>query len=355
VFAQEYLNLESTRLKFPEEWSQRQGGFSFLFPKGGGGTYVSGPVVQGLSPGDVLVLHGDKTGKVRAANGAALVFRSFSLCLEHLFPLFASNEISLLQDLAVGFKGMRFYPASSPLAAECHRLIREIGPQLNLDHRSRLVHIAAVLLTERFKTARGQRAGFVRIEDHMIQVFNALSAKDLLTLSVGELAKKFGCSRRHLGRLFHQYFGLSAAALRTELRLLKAVTLLRDPDAKIINVANECGFNHLRLFNTCFKRRFGETPSRWRKLTAQGEDIPLRRMDADGECPLRSTGLCPWVGEKDEGRPARAEEDWAQPAVPRRLLIRIKPLDLLSRELLAISRCAAGKRPGRSLGPAILK
>jgi hypothetical protein len=34
-------------------------------------------------------------------------------------------------------------------------------------------------------------------------------------------------------------------------------------------VAEQCGFNHLGLFNTCFKRRFGTSPSQWRKSSTQ--------------------------------------------------------------------------------------
>ena len=56
-----------------------------------------------------------------------------------------------------------------------------------------------------------------------------------------------------------------------ELRLLKAVTLLRNPTAKIITVAEQCGFNHLGLFNICFKRRFGQSPGQWRKCGAAKE------------------------------------------------------------------------------------
>jgi hypothetical protein len=71
-----------------------------------------------------------------------------------------------------------------------------------------------------------------------------------------------------LNRLFHEFFGFSVAALRMEMRLLKAVSLLRDPNIKVINVAEQCGFNHLGLFNTCFKRRFGQTPGQWRKAAS---------------------------------------------------------------------------------------
>jgi AraC-like DNA-binding protein len=137
----------------------------------------------------------------------------------------------------------------------------------------------------------------------IIRVFEQLSVDQLLGLSVEELAAKFGCSRRHLNRLFHQYFGFSVGALRMEMRLLKAVSLLRDIDAKVINVAAQCGFNHLGLFNTCFKKRFGISPGRWRKQAAQGKIQPATVPGEDSACPLQVKGLCPLVGAHETSGP----------------------------------------------------
>jgi hemolysin activation/secretion protein len=54
-------------------------------------------------------------------------------------------------------------------------------------------------------------------------------------------------------------------AHQTELRLQRARQLLADADAKIINVAYNSGYRHLGLFNAMFKKRFGLTPSEWRR------------------------------------------------------------------------------------------
>jgi AraC-like DNA-binding protein len=117
-----------------------------------------------------------------------------------------------------------------------------------------------------------------------------------MTLSVGQLASKFNCSRRHLNRLFQQHFSFSVANLKMEIRLLKAVSLLRDPGTKIINVAEECGFNHLGFFNTCFKRRFGKSPGEWRKMKGDGE-VPYSAVDSSLVNHLRTKGLSPWNGK----------------------------------------------------------
>jgi hypothetical protein len=81
------------------------------------------------------------------------------------------------------------------------------------------------------------------------------------------------------------------------MRLLKALSLLRDANAKIINVAEQCGFNHLGLFNTCFKRRFGTSPGRWRKSTTiagvkAANPLP-HKFESNPSCPLLGTGQCP--------------------------------------------------------------
>lgn len=301
MFAQDYLTLRLIRLKSAEDWVSKPEGFSFLFLKGGMAKYVTGAQAQRLASGDAAVVSGEGGGKLYVANGEDVLFWSFSLSLEHLFPLFAGDEISLLQSVADNFKALKVYPASTPLAKECQRLIGEVPPQFSLDHRSQLLRVAAAILSEEFRTSRGLRTGFVRVEDHMVQVFEKLSADEILSMSVGELADKFGCSRRHLNRLFHQYFGFSVATLRMEMRLLKAISLLRNPDSKVINVAGQCGFNHLGLFNTCFKRRFGVSPGIWRKL-ARGDTTPLAAPRKVGvPCPFHSSGLCPWKGNPSDG------------------------------------------------------
>ena len=297
MLSQEHLTLRLVRLKPSEKWVPGANGLSFVFLKEGGGKYVSKAVTQHLARGDVLVLNGtpQDEGGLCADERGEMVFWFFAADFEHLFPLFASNEICLLQNVAEGLKETRLYGASSPLAVECHKLLAAVPPQFNLDHRSQLLRVVAAILSVEFKTAQPHRIGFVRPEEHILQVFEKLSASELLTLSVGELAARFGCSKRHLNRLFHQHFGFSVATMKMEMRLLKAASLLRDPDAKVINVAERCGFNHLGLFNTCFKRRFGATPGHWRK-SAQSEEQSVRQFSDSPVCPLRSNGACPWAG-----------------------------------------------------------
>ena len=294
---QNHLALQLQRLKAGEELAIHPEGLTLVFAKGGSGKCTTRSETHRLAPGDILIVNGSAGGKIGAQDKGEFLFWNFSACFENLLPLFGAEEISLLHNITEGFKSATIYPASHPVAVECHRLLALVPPQFNLDHRGQLIRIAATILSVEFKAVQSQRNGYVRAEEHLIQVFERLSAAEIINLSVGELAERFNCSRRHLNRLFHQHFGLSVATLRMEMRLLKAMSLLRDTEAKIINVAEQCGFNHLGLFNTCFKRRFGSSPGQWRKAANKaGGAVPMT-PDNQPACPLHANGLCPWNGK----------------------------------------------------------
>lgn len=295
--SQEHLRLQTVRLRPAEKWGFQGEGMAFVLTQSGAGRHVFGTATRCLGPGDVLVLSGPATGMLSPSEGGEVVFAWFSLCLEHLYPLFGGLEISILQTMIEGLKGAKIYPASGPLARVSHQLLGQAPHQFNLESRSQLLRVAAVTLSVEFDAVCERRGGFVRIEEHMVQVFEKLTNAELLSLSVVELAERFGCSRRHLNRLFHQYFGISVSTLKMEMRLLKAITLLRNPDAKVTNVAEDCGFNHLGLFTSCFKRRFGCSPGQWRELASNGQRPAAAPINGDGNCQLRTIGLCPWAGK----------------------------------------------------------
>ncbi len=294
-----HLSLQINRVRPSEEWSAETEGVAFILPRGGLGKYLCSAVSHPLAVGDVLVIGSSAGGRIEVSNGGDVVFWSFHVQFEHLYPLFANEEICLIESLQDRFKATRLYAADSPVAAECHRLLAGVPPQFNFDHRSHILRVAATVLSAEISALRPPNGGFVRGEDHLKLVFERLTFQEILTLSVEELAQRFSCSRRHLNRLFHQYFGISVASLRMEMRLLKAASLLRDPNVKVINVAEQCGFNHLGLFNTCFRRRFSMSPGQWRGSSGR-ESCESGLMNVGGQnCPLRTNGLCPWSGSPE--------------------------------------------------------
>jgi AraC-like DNA-binding protein len=293
MITQSHLKLRLVCLEPPEVWDCQGTGLVFIFVREGAADYISDPIRHHISSGDVLVASAVSGGKLHIPDKGKTVFWCFSLRLEHFLPLLANNEIYRLQNVSDAFRSARRYPASSAPAQKCHRLLREVPSQFDLDHRSQLLRVAAVLLAVEFETAQPQPNESVWDEKHLAGIIGKLSTAELLSLPVGGLANKFGCSRRHLNRLFHQRFGVSAAALKMEMRLLKAVALLRNSDTKIIRVAEECGFSHLSFFNIHFKKRFGASPGQWRKMVIEVQSQPADPDLGGVDCPLRSNGLCP--------------------------------------------------------------
>ncbi len=85
-------------------------------------------------------------------------------------------------------------------------------------------------------------------------------------VSVAELAKSVYLSERHFRRLFEQVYGVSPSVYLTELRLKAAQWLLLSRSGTVTDVAMACGFSDGNYFTRMFRRKFGVTPTAYRKL-----------------------------------------------------------------------------------------
>jgi AraC-like DNA-binding protein len=80
-------------------------------------------------------------------------------------------------------------------------------------------------------------------------------------LCVAAVAQRQGISPRYLQRLL-ETSGISFAARVNELRLQRALALLREPGPRrICDLALDAGFSDISHFNRVFRARFGDTPS----------------------------------------------------------------------------------------------
>ena len=60
-------------------------------------------------------------------------------------------------------------------------------------------------------------------------------------------------------------FGMNFSAYINQIRLDEAVKLLKYTNKTSCEIANECGFSTIRIFNITFKNHFGITPREYRK------------------------------------------------------------------------------------------
>lgn len=84
-------------------------------------------------------------------------------------------------------------------------------------------------------------------------------------LTVDEVASECGYSASHFMRWFKHSTGSSFNAYLIEYRLSRATSELRNTQNTVLEIADNCGFDNLSNFNRLFKKRFGMTPSQFRK------------------------------------------------------------------------------------------
>uniref|UniRef100_UPI0030C716BE GlxA family transcriptional regulator n=1 Tax=Sinorhizobium sp. KGO-5 TaxID=1470810 RepID=UPI0030C716BE len=90
------------------------------------------------------------------------------------------------------------------------------------------------------------------------------------SVTIVALARSVGLSRRQLERLFHQELNLSPAHAYLRIRMEKALALLTQTRASMIEIALEIGLENASHFTQVFRRTFGITPTEYRKQFASG-------------------------------------------------------------------------------------
>ncbi len=84
--------------------------------------------------------------------------------------------------------------------------------------------------------------------------------------SVAGLARALKLSESRAIHLVRELFGRSYIKLISEMRLRTAASLLRDTSLSILEVCLASGFQDISHFHRFFRRRFGVTPLRYRRL-----------------------------------------------------------------------------------------
>lgn len=218
-----------------------------------------------------------------------------------MVPLLEGEDFEAMQREFVVAKPGKWFRSSDPVAIETHELMKQAASQSPLNRRVQLLQVAVLVLGKEFEGAGYARQPQKPMERNLLRVLGRLSLDELVTLSVDEIAARCNCSPRHLNYLFNQYFRSSVGALRMKIRLLKAVWLLQTSKRRVIDIAQECGFNHLGLFQTCFRRHFGVSPCQWRKMMASSAGKRSESAKNGGNCPEFGTENCPLAIEGERG------------------------------------------------------
>ncbi len=264
--SERHLVLLEKELPPSAEWPPRGNGWQGIRVVAGQGYWLqSGAPARPLAAGDGVFTPGNVNGLLRASQLGPLQLQYFTVLPQLLTGVLTLTESQQFAEarqnpesqaivfLASDHWGQKFArlmvtPATDHLTCRCACL------QLWSE-------VYGSLLTDPLPGA----AADDKLRARFRQLVGQIPQAELADHTLAELAAQLHCSERHFSRLFRDEFGDSLRARQIELRLQRARQLLVNSNAKIINVAYESGYRHLGLFNAMFKKRFGMTPSEWRR------------------------------------------------------------------------------------------
>ena len=94
--------------------------------------------------------------------------------------------------------------------------------------------------------------------------------QNLKSITLEELTRQFGMSESELKRYIVRESGYTYRYLLRDLRLRRAVELLRNTNLSMERIMEETGYSNMNNFYRSFKEHFGQTPLEFRK---NGEEI----------------------------------------------------------------------------------
>lgn len=248
-------------------------------------SWTSRERVVDVRPGEAAVLSPGIRAVVQGRMPGELIGYYFCFRAEELGSLFGTPTRLLFEKAARDSTLARILPSQSPVSRKLKALSMEAAPAATPEQRGQILSLLPMLIHELQSDLHARDNGDDGAKARILATVIQLTDAEIHSVSVEDLARRCSCSRRHFTRLVQEHFGCTAVELKTHVRLDRAAELLKDPEAKVLNVALECGFGHLGQFAAQFRKRFGVTPTEWRATGGNGGNTRALR----DEPPARNT------------------------------------------------------------------
>ena len=305
-----HLVLQELVVAPSDEWTPEGHAWTAVRVAAGYGYCLGDDEAHETKAGEAVIVGPGAKVTFRASQLGELKLEFFTVEPHLLDGLFTVMEWHQLESISARNTQRVFrYAANDSLAQKFARLAT-LSQRDALPVRLAFLQLWASCLTNLLPAFTQAGAGRKKLRLRFRQFFGHLSEKELAASSLTDMAAELNCSERHFSRMFREEFGVSLRDCQNELRLQRACRLLQDFKAKISSVAFECGYRHLGLFNLMFKKRFGLSPSQWRRqkldakgsssfehaeITRAGSHRPLKQIAKDIVAPPAS-----WAGRRSD-------------------------------------------------------
>ena len=85
------------------------------------------------------------------------------------------------------------------------------------------------------------------------------------TLSLSDIARHVGISSAYLSALYKKVYGKNIFDTITSLRLEKVCQFLQQSTLSLKEISIRCGYSNQYYFSNSFKKKYGQSPSLYRK------------------------------------------------------------------------------------------
>ncbi|MGN9908722.1 helix-turn-helix domain-containing protein [Phytohabitans sp. LJ34] len=231
-------------------------------------------LVVTLSSGPYTIEQNDRLDRRRSGSMVAYWSRD-PLRLQADVPVRARSVTVTMEELGLPYLFLRGVMVrdigGSPLGQMVATYLAELAtlPPLSEAEAASLAYPTIELLRALLTSAGGERGGHLGQTIGMRIMLHLRAAAGDPELSADTIAAHFGISKRYLYAVLARMDVSLGDWIRTE-RLGRAAGELTDPANARVSIAaigRRCGFSDHSTFSRAFKRRYGHSPSEWRRLT----------------------------------------------------------------------------------------
>lgn len=193
--------------------------------------------------------------------------------LIHYYPNFAQSE-TLANPICVNIGA----PERKQLPTLCYWLADAVSARRVQEARCYLDLI--LLILERAKPLLSDGVSRAHALSRFRPFLSRMRDEPSATLSLSEAASLCHLSTAYFSRLFRVVFGCGFADYMLQTRLENAALLLASTSAPVFDISYKAGFGSHAYFAAQFRRRFGTTPTEFRRRSL-GRRPVAARPDAD--------------------------------------------------------------------------
>lgn len=237
----------------------------------------SGQVILDLHPfpvktGDLVIVFPGKLHGIRQKAGCAMEYENIIFRLDMLIPALPDRCSSeFLMPLLSGngpssyvcSQGCREFLPVQQLIARLDAISDSRPAGYELAVKGIFFELLFQILPQR--QGSGDETAGSRFQGKMKLVLKEVENRYAEPLTVKEMAGMCGYSASHFMKFFRRQMGMSFVEYLNDYRLLMAARMLASTEETVTEIARLSGFDQPSYFNRLFRRKYGMTPSEYRK------------------------------------------------------------------------------------------